>query len=115
MLLNAGPIRPDGNDKFFGMENFGNTCYCNSIVQALYYSIPFRENVLQYPPHSPSDTPNVNPKPVMNGGAVSAPATKGLSAADAAKRRLAVTAMPPQATQPGGVRPEDKPDRKSVV
>ena len=21
MLLNAGPIRPDGSDKFFGMEN----------------------------------------------------------------------------------------------
>ncbi|KFY40823.1 hypothetical protein V494_03298 [Pseudogymnoascus sp. VKM F-4513 (FW-928)] len=114
MLLNAGPIRPDGSDKFFGMENFGNTCYCNSIVQALYYSIPFREHVLQYPPHSPHDTPNANPKPVisssMNGGAVHGQTAKGLSAADAAKRRAAVAATPPPQAPPGQVRPEDKPD-----
>lgn len=35
--------------KIFGMENFGNTCYCNSIVQCLYYSKPFREHVLSFP------------------------------------------------------------------
>ncbi|KFY19002.1 hypothetical protein V493_08201 [Pseudogymnoascus sp. VKM F-4281 (FW-2241)] len=114
MLLNAGPIRPDGSDKFFGMENFGNTCYCNSIVQALYYSIPFREHVLQYPPHSPHDTPTANPKPVisssMNGGAVHPQTAKGLSAAEAAKRRATVAATPPPLSQPGQVRPEDKPD-----
>ncbi|KFY94663.1 hypothetical protein V498_03790, partial [Pseudogymnoascus sp. VKM F-4517 (FW-2822)] len=114
MLLNAGPIRPDGSDKFFGMENFGNTCYCNSIVQALYYSIPFREHVLQYPPHSPHDTPNANPKPVitssMNGGAVHGQTAKGLSAAEAAKRRATVAATPPPQAPPGQVRPEDKPD-----
>ncbi|KFY85563.1 hypothetical protein V500_08334 [Pseudogymnoascus sp. VKM F-4518 (FW-2643)] len=114
MLVNAGPIRPDGSDKFFGMENFGNTCYCNSIVQALYYSIPFREHVLQYPPHSPHDTPNANPKPVipssMNGGAVHPQTAKGLSAAEAAKRRAAVAATPPPQAPPGQVRPEDKPD-----
>ncbi|KIX01726.1 uncharacterized protein Z518_09452 [Rhinocladiella mackenziei CBS 650.93] len=52
MLVNAGPIRNDGSDKFFGMENFGNTCYCNSILQCLYYSVPFRENVLSYPRRS---------------------------------------------------------------
>lgn len=87
--------------------------YCNSIVQALYYSIPFREHVLQYPPHSPHDTPNANPKPVisssMNGGAVH-PQTKGLSAAEAAKRRATVAATPPPQAPPGQVRPEDKPD-----
>ncbi|OBT47594.1 hypothetical protein VE00_03012 [Pseudogymnoascus sp. WSF 3629] len=114
MLLNAGPIRPDGSDKFFGMENFGNTCYCNSIVQALYYSIPFREHVLQYPPHSPHDTPNANPKPVisssMNGGAVHPQTAKGLTAAEAAKRRATVAATPPPQAPPGQMRPEDKPD-----
>ncbi|KAK5055942.1 hypothetical protein LTR84_012492 [Exophiala bonariae] len=52
MLMNAGPIRNDGSDKFFGMENFGNTCYCNSILQCLYYSVPFRDNVLSYPRRS---------------------------------------------------------------
>ena len=26
---------------------FGNTCYCNSVLQALYYCAPFRERVLE--------------------------------------------------------------------
>ncbi|KAL1921920.1 uncharacterized protein VTP21DRAFT_10562 [Calcarisporiella thermophila] len=39
-------------DKYFGLENFGNTCYCNSILQALYFCKPFRVYVLSYP--SPS-------------------------------------------------------------
>ena len=43
----------DGSAKIFGMENFGNTCYCNSILQCLYYSKPFRENILNFPPHKP--------------------------------------------------------------
>ncbi|QIW95842.1 hypothetical protein AMS68_001360 [Peltaster fructicola] len=43
------PVRVDGSDKFFGFENYGSTCYCNSIVQCLYYSAPFRESVINYP------------------------------------------------------------------
>ncbi|KJY00209.1 ubiquitin carboxyl-terminal hydrolase creB like protein [Zymoseptoria brevis] len=43
------PIRKDGSDKFFGFENYGSTCYCNSIVQCLYYSAPFREHVINFP------------------------------------------------------------------
>jgi len=31
-----------------GLINFGNTCYCNSVVQALYFCEPFRERVLEY-------------------------------------------------------------------
>jgi len=27
---------------------FGNTCYCNSVLQALYYCKPFRDMVLLY-------------------------------------------------------------------
>ncbi|KAI1005169.1 putative ubiquitin carboxyl-terminal hydrolase [Podosphaera aphanis] len=61
MLQNAGPVvRQDGSDKFYGMENFGNTCYCNSIVQALYYSVPFRNHMVNFPPTSNCNPPEIN-------------------------------------------------------
>ncbi|KAI4190901.1 MAG: hypothetical protein L6R41_000502 [Letrouitia leprolyta] len=63
-LLDAGPIRSDGSDKFFGMEN------------CLYYSVPFREQVLNYPKRAPLESvlmaPNglprlhTNPNPSPN-------------------------------------------------
>jgi ubiquitin carboxyl-terminal hydrolase 12/46 len=36
------------HERYFGFENFGNTCYCNSVLQALYFCIPFRERMLEY-------------------------------------------------------------------
>ncbi|KAH0853236.1 hypothetical protein HID58_093359 [Brassica napus] len=38
---------PEG-ERYFGFENFGNTCYCNSVLQALYFCVPFREQLLEY-------------------------------------------------------------------
>ncbi|GAB0496301.1 hypothetical protein MMPV_007613 [Pyropia vietnamensis] len=38
---------PD-DERYFGLENFGNTCYCNSVLQALYFCEPFRRCVLDY-------------------------------------------------------------------
>ncbi|KAJ5082739.1 hypothetical protein N7532_011782 [Penicillium argentinense] len=68
-LQDMGAIRGDGSDKFFGMENirytdptghspvqYGNTCYCNSILQCLYYSVPFREAVINYPQRTPVES-----------------------------------------------------------
>ncbi|PWN32411.1 cysteine proteinase, partial [Meira miltonrushii] len=40
-----------------GLENFGNTCYVNSVMQALYFCDPFRESILAYINGIPS--PNV--------------------------------------------------------
>ncbi|KAK1636496.1 ubiquitin carboxyl-terminal hydrolase [Colletotrichum phormii] len=118
MLQNAGPLREDGTDKFFGLENFGNTCYCNSIVQALFYSESFRDHVVKYPILSPTDTPNgtrpkvnVTIRPPVAKEPPNTPGAKqkGLSASESMKRRQAITAgMPPPGAP--GIRPEDKPD-----
>lgn len=41
------PTLPE-EERYFGLENFGNTCYCNSVLQTLYFCKPFRERVLEY-------------------------------------------------------------------
>eukprot|EP00026_Physarum_polycephalum_P003806 Phypoly_transcript_03821.p1 GENE.Phypoly_transcript_03821~~Phypoly_transcript_03821.p1 ORF type:complete len:444 (+),score=69.75 Phypoly_transcript_03821:960-2291(+) len=50
------------NERYFGFENFGNTCYCNSVLQALYFCCPFRERLLEYmekPPKSSEEEDNL--------------------------------------------------------
>lgn len=158
MLLNAGPLREDGSDRFFGLENVRSVprssngpkttrltlrvcivwkymvrnsaealsemhkltfcSYCNSIVQALFYSNSFRDNVINYP-SSLQDTPNGD-KPRVN-VTIRPPTTltqndntpngkqKGLSSTQVMKQRQAINAgqqLPGQV----GLRPEDKPD-----
>ena len=48
-------------ERLWGLENFGNTCYCNSVLQALYACEPFRQFIESYgdapPPISPLAPP----------------------------------------------------------
>ncbi|KFA64192.1 hypothetical protein S40285_00830 [Stachybotrys chlorohalonatus IBT 40285] len=115
MLQNAGPLREDGSDRFYGFENFGNTCYCNSIVQALFYNDLFRDHVINYPA-LPDATEGLRPKvnvtirpPLAPTSANPQNKQKGPTNAQVLKQRQAINAgqvLPGQA----GVRPEDKPD-----
>ncbi|TKA82873.1 hypothetical protein B0A55_00975 [Friedmanniomyces simplex] len=103
-----GPIRPDGSDKFFGFENYGSTCYCNSIIQCLYYSAPFRENVLNFPSKPFLDAlaeetanlpPNGRPKPMGR-----SPSTTPYPNMNSPARKQT------QPTSPGGAKPEESKD-----
>ncbi|GIZ43560.1 hypothetical protein CKM354_000678100 [Cercospora kikuchii] len=103
------PIRPDGSDKYFGFENYGSTCYCNSIVQCLYYSKPFRENVINFP--SPDFLEQVRSK--QSNGAPLSPRTSTTPYPNPTSPARKVNV--PGSPGPGGIKPdEDKnsPDNR---
>ncbi|KAI0674021.1 hypothetical protein C8Q78DRAFT_1076965 [Trametes maxima] len=61
VVVDQPPVASAADAKCFGLENFGNTCYANSVLQALYFCGPFRDLLLQYPDPS---VPDVPPLPV---------------------------------------------------
>lgn len=88
--------------------------YCNSIVQALYYSESFRENVVQYPRLSPSQTldekrprVNVTIRPPPDPNATPPPAKKPVNSLKP-KPLIMTNGTPIPGIPP--VRPEDRPD-----
>ncbi|KAG6005777.1 hypothetical protein E4U21_007610 [Claviceps maximensis] len=92
--------------------------YCNSIVQALFYSELFRQNVIDYPSSSPSDTlngstrrskVNVTLRPPMTPNATT-PLQKQRSGSASQTLKPRQTIGSVQAAAGQAVKPEDKPD-----
>lgn len=148
LLTDAGPLRTDGSDKFFGMENVSVSpysgeretdiavssletpgiaqslktgrnpadrsrfSYCNSILQCLYYSVPFREQVINYPRRSPFDSLNPTagglPRLITNTTALPNAPNSSLSPL---KPKTPATS-PQSARNPGAVGQPQKPEDK---
>ncbi|KAJ9246985.1 hypothetical protein DTO207G8_8445 [Paecilomyces variotii] len=103
-----GPVKEDGSDKFFGMENYGNTCYCNSILQCLYYSVPFRESVINYPKRTPIDTLEAALAKTLR---YQTPIHEAHLDAEGAVARQRATSMGPYSARSAGVTPTQPPPK----
>ncbi|KAH8732932.1 hypothetical protein GQ44DRAFT_766008 [Phaeosphaeriaceae sp. PMI808] len=119
LLVNAGPLRGDGSDKFFGFENFGSTCYCNSIVQCLYYSTPFRDQVINFPARSspealerPSSPSLLKLNTNLPNGQTSAlsPTGRNSLSSPTSKQPAKPVTTPGAVNGPPGTKPEDNKD-----
>jgi ubiquitin carboxyl-terminal hydrolase 9/13 len=77
--------------------------YCNSILQCLYYSVPFREHVLNYPKRSSLES-------LATAAATAVPRSSALKPANGAPIKSApnVSSRNPGAPMAGSQKPEDK-------
>jgi len=86
--------------------------YCNSILQCLYYSVPFREQVINYPRRTPLETINTIPNGVPKFATNTNPAPAQNNALSPARAKTPTLSS--SARNPGGPTPPQKPDDKEA-
>ena len=84
------------------------TSYCNSILQCLYYSAPFREQVVSYPTRSPLDLVNLSQMGLPRVNNNTALGSNGQPLSPGRAR----PPVNPSARNPGGPSPINKPEDK---
>ncbi|KAI9432087.1 hypothetical protein H4582DRAFT_1999023 [Lactarius indigo] len=102
------PTLAIADEKQFGLENFGNTCYANSVLQALYFCSPFRDLVIQSTDISAPPVPH----PVSRPTHLPAPATTARRKSD---RPKLIPDLPPAPTSPTPVIPSAPPTLFSAL
>lgn len=95
-------------ERLWGIENFGNTCYCNSVLQALYACQPFRAFVEAYP-NTPPPVSALGPPP----GEANVPNDPEVSSPLATKKDNPFDNIPP--TSPTGGEKKWKLGRKNTI
>lgn len=83
-----------------GLTNFGNTCYANSVLQALYFCGPFRDLLLQTSDHSVSPETLDAPQDVQQLQAPTLPQTPLTPVRRKPDRKASYTAEPAQSIVP---------------
>ena len=84
--------------------------YCNSILQCLYYSVPFREQVINYPKRSPLESIHLTSAASPNLDTNTSPLPNGHTSISPTKPKN--PAVPTSARNPGGPVPQQKPEDK---
>ena len=89
--------------------NAGLKSYCNSVLQCLYYSVPFREKVISYPKPSPLQTIVAGPSGLPRH---ETPASQSGSQTPASPLKPKNPAIGTSARNSGGPAPPPKPEDK---
>ncbi|KAH9020421.1 hypothetical protein EDB84DRAFT_567628 [Lactarius hengduanensis] len=102
------PTLAIADEKQFGLENFGNTCYANSVLQALYFCSPFRDLVIQSTDISAPPVPHPVSRPTH-------PPTPAMTVRRKSDRPKLIPDLPSAPTSPTPVIPSAPPTLFSAL
>ncbi|OCH90042.1 cysteine proteinase [Obba rivulosa] len=99
-VVEQPPVITAADAKQFGLENFGNTCYANSVLQALYFCGPFRELLTQYPDPSAPDLLSLPPPAIPHAQPAPAPTPAPRTVRGKLERKFSISESSPAQQSP---------------